>query len=205
MEVADSLTNPGKVEVLFNGQARSCFDDTFCPGAGICAINQTWAAKPGGWCMCLTKFGLTGLNCNQWCAHAYALFFINLVGCFVGLVLAIIAAYFLVAMLRQPHSRSLTPVTLTLVFAFVGSLCFVIGPMLAMCTGIGFPAFYALYLDPSTGHTLKRSTQQLESATSTVFALAYCLSTCTIVVLPLTWIDVSESHRTFESGRKCVY
>jgi len=39
---------------------------------------------------------------------------------------------------------------------------------------------------------IKRSPQSFDSALSTIYALAYCISLCSIVILPLTWIDIAK-------------
>jgi len=190
MEVIDDPNHAGKLLVLFNGTQLSCYHDTDCPGAGICAINQTWAWESGGHCMCNTKNGLTGLDCDEWCGEAVAVLVINLLASIIAAIATCLSIYLLASIMRHKLNRRITPVVITLMFTGIGSICFLIGAILSAMSALGFPSLYIVV--EIQGRLLRRMPQAFDYAVFVLFTLAFCISLCSIVILPLTWIDIAK-------------
>jgi len=147
-------------------------------------------AKPlEGMCMCNTKFGFTGYYCNEWCGQAVGILVINVLASFLGWCLAITSLYLLIRLSkRKPASKChYNPVAVTLIFTFIGSLCFCVAAILAMFVSLGFPSYYGVVTIDN--RPVKRVPQALEYANSVMFALAYCITVCSFVILPLTWVS----------------
>jgi hypothetical protein len=188
MEVAIDPNHEGTLLVLFNGTSVRCYHDTDCAGAGICAINQKWAGESGGWCMCNTKWGMTGLNCDEWCDQAVAILVVNILMFIFSSAVAIVSFYLLFLMMRRISHRKFNPVSLTLLFTGFGSLFFAICSILITVNTILFPMTNV----PMNVEMriVKRVPRSLEFTVSAMVVLSFCVSQCAIVMLPLTWIDV---------------
>jgi ABC-type glycerol-3-phosphate transport system permease component len=187
----------GSTGATINNKEIKCYDDIDCPAAGICGINQTWAARPGGWCMCPTKLGLSGEGCREWCATGYVIFVFCLVTLTSTLVVCAVSSFVLYKKLKVEKRGIFSPDTLTLQFSSAGLLCFLVVTVLELCRTIGFPYFFVIG-QSDTGRKIRRISQQVEFAASATYGLAFCLSKCTLIVLPLTWIDVAKRSNALQ-------
>jgi hypothetical protein len=167
-----------------------------CPGSGLCAINSTWAADPHGWCMCNTKVGLYGLQCNEICSQGSAILGINISASLIALAILLVSGRFLyfLAVYRgsaqQKQTRSVTPVGMTIMLVFVGSLFFVISLTLSSIASVGFRDVAQRHPD-SQGRNILRISPSLDLAWTITNALAYCVSIGSIAALPLTWVSLN--------------
>jgi ABC-type Fe3+-siderophore transport system permease subunit len=113
----------------------------------------------------------------------------------MGLVLFFVSAYLLFGILRQREQRKVTPIVLTLAFVVIGSFCLTIAHIFGTLVGPGFSLLYEVNFEEDGGpREIKRTRQELEHANGIFAALAFCLSTSSIVVLPLTWVSYNSNH-----------
>ena len=92
----------------------------------------------------------------------------------------------------RPRSNSklpkvyVNPMTIALLFCTVGGLFILVGSIASALATIGFPSVFVVIHDQDSQ---KRSPQALDNAATITTSLGYCLSVCTVVVLPLTWVS----------------
>jgi len=168
--------------------------------------------------MCNTKFGLSGINCDEFCDHAIAVIILTVIESLLGLILFVVSTFLAVRLFlrvrhRRARSRSVSvattatpattrrkgriaafcekwnPVALTLFFTTLGSLCFAVSPSLSAVVGVGFPRVFTVTVDPATGRQLRRSPQELEYANTVFFAISYNVTLCAFLLLPLAWVS----------------
>jgi len=167
------------------------FNKTNCQGAAICAVNQTWAALPGGWCMCNTMYGFTGLQCDQWCDQAIAFLVIDIIESCCAFALFLGSVYLLIRIIRHKPNRKVNPLVLTLMCTGIGMLSYLVATITSIVVTLGFPRLYIVSVD-ATSREIKRIPQSMEYANFILFALGYCISVCCFVILPLTWVRERE-------------
>ena len=139
--------------------------------------------------MCNTDYGLLGSDCHQWCQQAVGILLVNVTTGIFGVVMAIISIYLLTGIIRRKKHRNINPVLVTLVFSSVAFVFYVVASILSMLSTLAFPYLYTIILT-SGGRLIKRTPQQLQSATMVLFAIANCFSICSVVMLPLTWVSI---------------
>jgi len=145
--------------------------------------------------MCNTKFGLTGANCDEWCAQAIAVLIINILGATAGLCMLIISLYLLFRFTRRKGLRSCAckPVGATLFLTTFGTVWFVIAPIIGIVVHLEFPKTSTMVQLGNDPRLLRRPSQELEYANNIAFGLAYCFTVCSFVILPLTWVSALAS------------
>jgi hypothetical protein len=190
MTTVPIINSPGKFQVLFNGTQLRCFHDTDCPGAGICAINQTWSVQPGGWCMCYSRAGLTGDFCNQVCEIGTARIVLACFVVIVGLIITIVGGLALISVIGDTKRDTWSVLNLTLLSITTGSLLTIAYELCTFATTLGFPSFYEVLFIGS--REMRRSPQQLEYATFILLVLSQCVTVCAPLLLPLVWIDLAN-------------
>ena len=146
--------------------------------------------------MCNTKFGYTGGNCTDWCGQAVGVLSINVVAMIMALILALASGYFICKILQiHRFNRLMSPVFVTLLFIVIGSTLLV-AALIVQCTVVlGFPHLYQLSYDPNvSGRVIRRPSQSLDNASYVLIAVANCISLCSVVILPLTWVSFFHIH-----------
>jgi hypothetical protein len=169
-----------------------CYDDTDCPGAAICAINQTWMDNSiGAKCMCLTKYGFTGPLCKDWCAQGNMIMAVNS----LVVIIAVCILFSAIVVIHKARKSlpwwPLTPVMVTLIFVVCGSVFLGFGATLGLIRTVGFATFFIVMQD-ETGRELRRIPPAIEYVRNSMFSLGYCLTMGVAVVLPLIWLDLAE-------------
>jgi hypothetical protein len=160
---------------------------------GICAINSSWSAKQGGWCMCNTQYGLDGPDCRDICPNGQALLILNITNMILGFAGSLFCFYFLIKLRLRDRGKyhqgtqASTPISLILILAGMGMLLFTIYLLLATFNTIGFRDF-AVNVTVG-GRQLRRSSQTLTNAAFFIYGLASCTGICSIFILPLTWVS----------------
>jgi len=177
-------------EVLFNGAAVPCYNDTDCPGAGICALNQTWSGRPGGWCMCNTLGGLAGAKCNEICSQGTAILVMNVLNALLCLSIVTVCVYFVHEICKRQAKRITNPVIVALILAGLGSLVSCVYSLVACVSTIGFRDFARVVV--VGGRAIRRMPQSFDSAVFILNGLGGCLGICSVVVLPLAWIELAN-------------
>jgi hypothetical protein len=165
---------------------------TECPGAGICAINQTWSAVPGGWCMC--PLGLAGANCDQLCPFGQwglALAMMELILALFLSGLALLNAWRLFSS-TQKGSKPPLPILCILAFSGTGCLVFAIHSIISSCNTMGFAMFYREYV--VGGRQVRRTPTEADFAVYILYGLGACVGVCSLFVLPLTWVSEGYSN-----------
>ena len=157
---------------------------TDCPGSGICAINQPWSGRPGGWCMCNTFVGLTGAQCNDICSQGAMILAMSCINTILGLSSGSVCLYFGCYTIKRTTWAN--PVIVTMIFSGLGSFLFVAFSIVGMVNSVGFRTFATLSV--VNGRELRRSPQSLDSSVFSLYACAACLGACAFFVLPLAWV-----------------
>ena len=182
-----------KILTRFFQISRECAQ-TDCPGMGICAINQTWAAHPGGWCMCHTAAGLVGAQCTDICANGAVQLFVNIFNVLLGIGTAAFCAYVGYRLFETTSEKITHQAILTLIFAGLGELFFGVWACVAMCVTTGFRSFAVPVL--LQGRELRRVPQSSSTASFTLGILATCIGTCAVFILPIAWVSYIIYIRT---------
>jgi amino acid transporter len=173
-------------------------NETRCPGAGVCAIDQAWTlpSRQGGWCMCNTKAGLFGETCDDWCTFGNWIFTLNLLTSIFAMSLACFSLVFLVkessrmnGRNKSRFSRYCTAPVAALAFVFLGSIFCIITIVLNSAFVLGFPRTFLVVEERETHRYLRRPEESLEYSELTFFALSDCFIASAIVILPLTWVS----------------
>ena len=151
--------------------------------------------------MCMTIYGLSGTNCDQWCQQAYMIFAINTVIICLALCTCFVSVYLLYRVFKRSH-LGFTSVVATLSLTGLSSWFFVCSACLGLVTTVGFADFYVVVIGTNTGRQLRRIPPSMEYATKVLYSLAYCFSTSTMVILPLTW--VSEIILTLQNSENSI-
>jgi hypothetical protein len=184
---------PGKFEVLFNGTALSCFHDIDCPGAGVCAINQTWQVTPGGWCMCFAKGGLKGDNCNELCDSGVSRSIILALVVAMSLMVSFIAIAALISRCKiatRIFRRDATVLNVILVSLTIGSAFMIVYSSITLVNTVGFSTFFDVI--EVQGRTLRRNSQSQEYLSGISLMLATCFNVNVPLLLPLMWLDIAS-------------
>ena len=140
--------------------------------------------------MCNTKFGFQGYECNRWSSESVAILIIGILVGIAGLVLFLFSCVILGKILAIKRSKTaVNPVSITLLFSALGNLCFLGAALSMIITALAFPMIYdEVTENSSSDRVIKRSPQTVENAVAIFVALAFCLSMCAVIVLPLTWV-----------------
>ena len=164
-----------------------------CPGAAICALNQTWQADPQvGMCMCNTWFGFTGGDCTRFCSQGQAILGVYITTIVLGFIAGIWGAHLLRRYIQAHQKRglinSISPlVVLNLFLASLGAFSLSIGTIITAVLTSGFPITYVLVPAPYGGAN-KRIEQTSDVVSFVFIGVGYCLSVCAPLLLPLTWV-----------------
>lgn len=215
MEVVEVSGQPGKFEVLFNGQVIPCKDARDCPMGGLCAINTTWQADPSkGMCFCNAYFGFTGENCDEFSNVTAYIFIVAIIAGCICLVSFVWGAVLLLRYLalrsmlvtivgeevaldptlrtRQEGLESklcMNPVVIGLAFASFGGFFFVIGTALYLAGICLFPSRPAYLVE--NDRLLKAIPLNIDTSAVVMTALGYSFTVCSAAVLLLSWVSSS--------------
>lgn len=185
-----------------------------CPGAGLCAINQTWQIqKANGQCTCNTWAGFTGTSCFDWCGQAYGIIFVNSIAICLALIALTMAITFLALKFKDQYKTQIwarpsvrrarnapgatagrtlvDPVTLTLILGAITGLLTIIGNCTGLVFNLGFRSLYVV-IEGHDGRVRKVMPSEFQKVNIFFTALAYCCSACTINVIPLTWVSFRQ-------------
>jgi hypothetical protein len=194
MEVVPNPSRPGKFQVLLGGVAIPCYHDTQCPGAAVCAINQTWGAGPEGNCMCVTRGGNGGKNCDEICGeNGVMILLISLCIIMISLLSSGFGSYALFQLWKYKEERKINPVTMVLLTSTFGSWFYFFYICCSLSMSIGFSSFYAVIPDPrGSGRILKVIPQTLDTSVNVFLGLGTCIGLDALIFLPLYWWDLAR-------------
>jgi len=180
---------------------------TDCHGAALCAHRQPWMPKNSskshpeglGLCVCNTQFGLHGYDCDEWCEHAVAILVINLFVSVIALSILLRSLYLLFSLIKRKRFKRasehcLNPVVITLMFTSIGPACLIAAAIVAMNLALRFGQTFVLAATDGGSSIRKTPPIGMDFANSFMFGLGYCLTVCSFVVLPLTWVGDSYSQ-----------
>ena len=140
--------------------------------------------------MCNSKFGFTGQECNQMCSFGVAILAINISLTVLFFGLFAVSGYLAVGLLgRHRLHRLINPVFLTLFCTSLGSILFVAFHIVNILAVNCFPSTFQS-TDDGDGNKTEHLNQGLDYAGTVTDALGYCISICSVVLLPLTWVSL---------------
>ena len=170
---------------------------TDCPGAGICAINQTWSGRPGGWCMCNTLVGLYGNDCRELCSQGIVVVTMAVIVTVFGFTTSCSGAYFGYRNLRRNSHHNISQAVLfTWLFSMIGLFFFGVSGVIALLNTVGFQRIWEI--TEVSGRIIRRVPMSLDAIGFILFGVAACFGTCSLFVLCLAWVSLAEaSHQPF--------
>ena len=138
--------------------------------------------------MCNTQAGLAGANCNDICSQGQMLLAMNIIVTVFGLSIAAVCIYLGYHQFKYNSEPVSYPILFTMICTGVGSLCFGIEGIIAAANTVGFRTF-SVVTELSTGQRIRRSPEALDETTFLMFGIAACFGTCSLFVLPLSWVS----------------
>ena len=174
--------NSSVYEVRLNGvMYTNCSTDADCPGAALCAINQTWAAFPQ-MCYCDFVYNHIGASCTEVGPYGWLYFSIHLIDCIMTSSWCLVGLYDLMLLVKWGRfKRDAVSTSLVLSIGAAISLCLLMG------TEIRF-IFQSLPPDAITG---SKSDQSPLSRVLLAFTFFFCTSS--MMNISLVWIEIAEN------------